>query len=84
MANPTHKQRFEKPRMRNTVKTALDNIAEDPYAMGWDAAEDLDNPRPCPFVEPRAALLFRQGYSARVNDYIAKRRSAGGLAASLL
>lgn len=85
MDNPNHQQRFEKPaRMKNTVKTVLDNIAEDPFAMGWDAAEDIDNPLPCPFKEPMAASLFRQGYSARVNDYIAKRKSAGGLAASLL
>jgi hypothetical protein len=54
-------------------------VVEDPYAMGWDAGDDMDDPLPCPFKEPMAAKLWRQGYTARVNDYIAKKKSAGGV-----
>jgi hypothetical protein len=76
--------RFRPTQTKNSVKTVLDNIVEDPFAMGWDAGDDMDDPLPCPFKEPMAAKLWRQGYTARVNDYIAKKKSAGGLAASLL
>lgn len=69
----------------NSVKTELDNIQEDPYALGWDAGENMDDPSPCPFLtDGPASKLWRQGFTARVNQYIARRRSAGGLAASLL
>lgn len=55
----------------------------DPYAMGWDAGADIDEPPPCPFADGLSARLWRQGFSARVDKYIARRRSAGGLNASL-
>ena len=55
----------------------------DPYAMGWDAGEDLDEPPPCPFKNGLSAKLWRQGFSARVDEYIGRVKSAGGLKASL-
>lgn len=73
--------------VRTVVRTPSREDVEaenaDPYAMGWDAAADLDDPAPCPFASGLAARLFRQGFSARVDDHIARCRSAGGLAASL-
>jgi len=61
----------------------LDAEQVDPYAMGWDAGEHLDEPPPCPFKSGTAARLWRMGFSARVDEYAARRRSAGGLKASL-
>lgn len=55
----------------------------DPYAMGWDAAADLEAPPPCPFRDGIKARLWRNGFSARVQEYIGRRLSAGGLQASL-
>ena len=51
----------------------------DPYAMGWDAGANIDEPPPCPFPDGLSARFWRQGFCARVDAYIAKRRSAGGL-----
>lgn len=70
--------------INNRVKNELDNIVEDPYALGWDAGHDLDDPLPCPFKDGLAAKLWRQGYNARIDAYIAKNKSTGGLSASLL
>jgi hypothetical protein len=55
----------------------------DPFSMGWDAGDDLEDPPPCPFKDGLSARLWRQGFAARVDAYIAKRRSAGGLNVSL-
>lgn len=55
----------------------------DPYAMGWDAAADLDEPPPCPFVNGVKARLWRRGFAERVQAYVAATLSRGGLGASL-
>ena len=55
----------------------------DAYAIGWDAGADLDDPLPCPFKNGTAARLWRKGFSARVDDYIGRRKSVGGLNASI-
>ena len=57
--------------------------AGDPYAQGWDAGSNMDEPPPCPFKDGMSAKLWRMGFSARVDEYIARRRSRGGLNASL-
>lgn len=55
----------------------------DPYAMGWDAGEDLDDPPACPFNDGIKAQLWRKGFSARVQKYIAGTLRTGGLQAAL-
>jgi hypothetical protein len=61
--------------------------AVDPYAMGYDCIntmDDLDEPPPCPFdKDGKAAALWRKGYSAKVDLIIADTRRWGGLDASL-
>jgi len=74
------------PSRRISRGPSRDEIAAentDPYALGWDAGANLDEPPPCPFESGLSARLWRQGFSARVDEYIARRRSAGGLNASL-
>jgi hypothetical protein len=61
----------------------LDAEHEDPYAQGWDAGEHLDEPPPCPYKSGTSARLWRSGFSARVDDYIAKVRKSSGLNADL-
>jgi hypothetical protein len=56
---------------------------EDPYALGWDAGADLDNPPPCPYKDGLCAQLWRNGFSARVDKFIADVRRMGGINASL-
>lgn len=57
----------------------LEAEAVDPYAMGYDAAANLEEPPPCPFKEGMAAKLWREGFSARVRLHIADKRRWGGL-----
>jgi hypothetical protein len=55
---------------------------EDPYALGWDAGEDLDDPPPCPYLgDGIKARLWRKGFAARVDAHIAAAKRSGGLAA---
>ena len=61
----------------------LEAEACDPYAMGWDAGNDLDDPPPCPFTDGLLAKLWRQGFSARVDEYIGRVKSSGGLKANI-
>lgn len=61
-----------------------DAEAVDPYAMGWDAGADLDDPPPCPFTDGTSAKLWRKGFSDRVDHYIADVRRWGGLNASVV
>ena len=68
---------------RTPTREEIDAETVDPYAMGWDAGEDLDEPPPCPFRDGLSAKLWRKGFSARVNEYIASVRSKGGLTAKL-
>jgi len=60
----------------------LDAEKEDPYAMGYDAAANLESPPDCEFTG-LAARLWRNGFNARVNEAIADRRRYGGLAADV-
>lgn len=60
----------------------LDAEHEDPYAMGWEAGENLDDPPPNPYANGTSARLWRMGFSARVDEYIARTKRAG-LATSL-
>ena len=60
-----------------------DAEAVDPYAMGYEAAANLDDPGECPFVDGMAAKLFRKGFSARVDIHIAEARRWGGLNADV-
>lgn len=55
----------------------------DPYRLGWDAGENLDDPPPCPYKDGVSAQLWRRGFSARVDKYIAEVRKTAGLNASL-
>jgi hypothetical protein len=55
----------------------------DPYAMGYEAAANLDEPPPCPFRDGIKARLWRNGFAARVQEYIGRRMSAGGLQVNL-
>lgn len=55
----------------------------DPFAMGYDAAAELDDPPPCPFRDGIKARLWRNGFAARVQEYIGRRMSAGGLNVNL-
>lgn len=74
------------PGTRNVVvKQDVDAEAEacDPYAMGWDAGADLDEPPPCPFQSGISMRLWRQGFSARVDAYIGEVKSAGGINANI-
>lgn len=62
----------------------LEAEASDPYAMGYEAAADLDHPVACPFRnDGMAAKLWRKGFSDRVDLYIADKRRFGGLNASI-
>jgi hypothetical protein len=54
----------------------------DPFAMGWEAGENLDDPPANPYENGTSARLWRMGFSARVDDYISKTKRAG-LATSL-
>jgi len=83
--NPTKSVSGVTSRFISRAPTRDEIAAEntDPYALGWDAGEDLDEPPPCPFKDGLSARLWRQGFSARVDEYIAKRRSRGGLLANL-
>lgn len=60
----------------------LDAEHEDPYAKGWEAGENLDDPPPNPYLRGTSARLWRMGFSARVDEYIARTKRAG-LATSL-
>lgn len=56
----------------------LDAEHEDPYALGWEAGSDLDDPPPCPYkMDGTSARLWRMGFSARVDDFIATTKRAG-------
>lgn len=55
----------------------------DPFVQGWEAGENLDDPPPCPYEDGTAARLWRSGFSARVDQYIAQVRKTAGLHASL-
>lgn len=55
----------------------------DPFAMGYDAASNLDDPPPCPFADGLKARLWRNGFAAKVQEYIGRRMSAGGLHVNL-
>lgn len=61
--------------------------AGDPYAMGYDcinSMDDLNEPPPCPFrANGVSASLWRQGYSAKVDLLIAETRRWGGMKANL-
>ncbi len=61
----------------------LEAEAVDPYAMGYDAGADMENPPPNPFKDGLSAQLWRAGFSARVDLYIADMRRWGGLNADL-
>lgn len=62
----------------------LDAEANDPYAMGYDAGENMENPPACPFKnDGMAAKLWRKGFSARVDLYIADRKRWGGINAKI-
>lgn len=61
----------------------LEAEAVDPYAMGYDAGSDMENPPPCPFKDGVSARLWRAGFSARVDEYIANLRRWGGLNADI-
>jgi hypothetical protein len=76
---PTTFRRFDAQDLKDeTLGEALD-----PFAMGWDAGDNMDDPLPCPFDDGALAQLWRKGYCARVDQYIARIKSAGGLKASL-
>lgn len=61
----------------------LDAEHDDPYVMGWEAGENLDEPPPCPYKDGVSCNLWRKGFSARVDEYIRKTRISKGLNASL-
>ncbi|MEJ8837692.1 hypothetical protein [Ramlibacter sp. AN1133] len=68
---------------RSSESIAASVGESDPYAEGYEAGEDLDNPKPCRFRDGLSARLWRNGFNARIQEHIARRMSAGGLHASL-
>lgn len=68
-------------RIRRDVESEAESC--DPFAMGWEAGSDLDDPPPCPFNDGLLAKLWRQGFSKRVDEYIASVKSKGGLNAKI-
>ena len=71
--------------VRTVVRRQDDLEAEavDPYAMGYDAGADMENPPECPFKDGLKAQLWRSGFSARVDKYIAETLRWGGLKADI-
>lgn len=69
---------------RGPTRDEIEAENADPYARGWDDGSDLDDPPPCPYTGSMSAKLWRKGFSDRVDEYIARRRSTGGLSASLV
>lgn len=61
----------------------LDAEHADPYVQGWEAGSNLDDPPPCPYTTGTSAQLWRKGFSARVDEYIASVRKTSGIHASL-
>lgn len=61
----------------------LDAEHADPFVQGWDAGSDLDDPPPCPYQSGTSAKLWRSGFSARVDAFIAQVRKQSGLNSSL-
>ncbi len=59
------------------TREELDAEHADPYAKGWEAGADLDEPPPCPYTHGVSARLWRMGFSARVDEYIARTKRAG-------
>ncbi len=70
-------------RVISRPREELEAEHEDPFVQGWDAGEDLDDPPPCPYPGGTSAKLWRKGFSARVDAYIAEVRKQSGLQASL-
>lgn len=68
---------------RSPTRDEIHAEVVDPYRMGWEAGEDLDEPPPNPFKDGLSAKLWRQGFAARVEEYIAGLRRHGGLNVSL-
>lgn len=87
MSPPNDRDMTSLPRRvisRQPTREEIEAEHLDPYAMGWDAGENLDDPPKCPFLgNGISAKLWRQGFSARVSDFIGRTKSKGGLAASL-
>lgn len=72
-------------KVQRTVYRRNDDLeaeACDPYAMGYEAGENLDEPPPCPFKDGMSAKLWRKGFSARVDLHIAESKRWGGIQAS--
>jgi hypothetical protein len=70
-------------RLISRPREELDAEHSDPFVQGWEAGENLDDPPPCPYKSGTSAQLWRKGFSARVDAYIANVRKTSGLGASL-
>lgn len=69
-------------RLITRPRDELEAEVEDPWFMGWEAGENLDDPPPCPFTDGIKARLWRKGFADRVQQYISTTKRAG-LATSL-
>jgi hypothetical protein len=69
-------------RLVTRSRAELEAEVEDPWFLGYSAAEDLDNPPPCPYTDGIKARLWRKGLADRVQVYISEKKR-NGLATSL-
>lgn len=67
-----------------TTKEDIEAEAGDPYREGWEAANDLDDPPPCPYTDGEANRLWRKGFADHVDAYIADVRRKGGINAAIV
>ncbi len=87
--SPVHLKRSRRIRVRRIKQMSRADMAAeevDPYVQGWEAAENLDDPTPCPYVftDGLHYKLWRNGFSDRVDEHIANARRYGGINASVM
>jgi hypothetical protein len=72
--------------IRSPVRVTKDEkVAErdDPWLLGYEAAENLGEPVDCPYASAVCASLWRKGFNTRVTEMIAAARSRGGVSANV-
>jgi hypothetical protein len=62
---------------RSPTRDEIQAEVDDPYLLGWEAGENLDEPPPNPYKEGLSAKLWRNGYASRVEAYVASKRRLG-------